>query len=533
MNESIGSPPASILGASTGSTPAPSEAPLPNDYVHMLQYALLTPSRKPQQTQQQQQQEQQKPRVAEVAVGFSPASSGADYPPPPPRPRTAPFRDGHKDYVAQYFAEREAARKTESMATSAAAPTSKALAAMEAATAAATTTTTIAPNVSATANAPEVTLDDLHAPPPPPHNSVTAPPASGGGVPVAAAMDESMGQLENSLEACFSQLKREVLGDYVTSKMRLLEQSRARVVAEQAEGEKRLEEAQAEMARLQELLSTYETNLTKKDGIIENLTSALAAEKNKVSMQRQFCKWQLAKGDASREAFVSAMATRYARRQAIFRAFRGWRGQVVNRWRARVTEACQVRAEEVCLELRAQHREKEAELETQLAEAARENSRLQARRQEYEEQMKKAFMRGVCALNMEAMSMFSDAPENMERRANVAMGSTTAAAEVAPGLAAELGPGEHVAGNSVSPPPMPFRAAPQPHPQPSLLGTVSVAPSPRPVDLSVPRPVWGTPKQQQQQQVGTRMPVSRASNGSRIVRVEKHSTPTPTVRIVP
>ena len=32
--------------------------------------------------------------------------------------------------------------------------------------------------------------------------------------------------------------------------------------------------------------------------------------------------------------------------------------------------------------------------------------RLHIQREHYEEAMKKAFMRGVCALNMEAMSMF-------------------------------------------------------------------------------------------------------------------------------
>ena len=36
---------------------------------------------------------------------------------------------------------------------------------------------------------------------------------------------------------------------------------------------------------------------------------------------------------------------------------------------------------------------------------------LQAEREQYEENMKKAFMRGVCALNMEAMTMFSNENE--------------------------------------------------------------------------------------------------------------------------
>ena len=44
---------------------------------------------------------------------------------------------------------------------------------------------------------------------------------------------------------------------------------------------------------------------------------------------------------------------------------------------------------------------------TEALESARQEvSRLHAERETYEETMKKAFMRGVCALNMEAMGMF-------------------------------------------------------------------------------------------------------------------------------
>ena len=40
---------------------------------------------------------------------------------------------------------------------------------------------------------------------------------------------------------------------------------------------------------------------------------------------------------------------------------------------------------------------------------------LHAERERYEETMKKAFMRGVCALNLEAMSMFREGEEGGRR----------------------------------------------------------------------------------------------------------------------
>jgi len=44
--------------------------------------------------------------------------------------------------------------------------------------------------------------------------------------------------------------------------------------------------------------------------------------------------------------------------------------------------------------------------------ARQEVCRLHAERDRYEETMKKAFMRGVCALNMEAMTMFHDSSDD-------------------------------------------------------------------------------------------------------------------------
>ena len=49
-----------------------------------------------------------------------------------------------------------------------------------------------------------------------------------------------------------------------------------------------------------------------------------------------------------------------------------------------------------------------SQLSGQLAAARDEVSVLNVQREQYEESMKKAFMRGVCALNMEAMTMFSE-----------------------------------------------------------------------------------------------------------------------------
>ena len=60
--------------------------------------------------------------------------------------------------------------------------------------------------------------------------------------------------------------------------------------------------------------------------------------------------------------------------------------------------------------------------------ARTEIAHLHAERERYEETMKKAFMRGVCALNLEAMSMFREGEEGGRRPPSAAAAAAAAAA---------------------------------------------------------------------------------------------------------
>lgn len=97
--------------------------------------------------------------------------------------------------------------------------------------------------------------------------------------------------------------------------------------------------------------------------------------------------------------------------------FRSWQSVQENKWRERVERACQNRAQEVCEQLTRDYEEKIATLQRQLGAAHAEIASLRSDREQFEERMKKGFMRGVCALNLEAMTMFKEeeaTKENVE-----------------------------------------------------------------------------------------------------------------------
>lgn len=102
--------------------------------------------------------------------------------------------------------------------------------------------------------------------------------------------------------------------------------------------------------------------------------------------------------------------------------FRAWQSVQENKWKERVERACQNRAQEVCEQLTRDYEEKIAQFQRQLGHAHAEIASMRADRDQFEERMKKGFMRGVCALNLEAMTMFKEdeaTKENIEPQLDV------------------------------------------------------------------------------------------------------------------
>lgn len=91
-----------------------------------------------------------------------------------------------------------------------------------------------------------------------------------------------------------------------------------------------------------------------------------------------------------------------------------WRNYVEREWKKRFEFACEKKAKDVLVELGKEYELKYKQLELQLLNANEEIARLRIDKGEHDEAMKKAFMRGVCALNMEAMSVLLKTDQDPE-----------------------------------------------------------------------------------------------------------------------
>eukprot|EP00061_Rhincodon_typus_P010253 g34408.t1 len=114
------------------------------------------------------------------------------------------------------------------------------------------------------------------------------------------------------------------------------------------------------------------------------------------------------------DAYANTLAERHYNFCLMKKVCTAWKSEMQTKWKERVEKACQARAEEVCIQL---SRDYERQLDTsreELERAKAEIRRLLAEKDKYTDSMKKAFMRGVCALNLEAMSMFQNGNRRVE-----------------------------------------------------------------------------------------------------------------------
>ncbi|KAM6964845.1 centrosomal protein POC5 [Aplochiton taeniatus] len=224
----------------------------------------------------------------------------------------------------------------------------------------------------------------------------------------------NMNKMGNILDTWSNNLKSNVLQELRKWKVAFMEQHLLEVQKEREEYAAQTADLNAEMGRLKELVHTYETSNQRKDEVIMNLSQAVDRQRERLELMRTFTHWRLQHSGAKDEAHAVRLAEQHYRLQLKRKVWSGWHSVVQTRWKEKVERACRARAEEVCVRLSAEYEAKIAEDVAKAEKAQAEIQRLRLERGQYEESMKKAFMRGVCALNMEALSMFHTAEGRME-----------------------------------------------------------------------------------------------------------------------
>ncbi|XP_063695150.1 centrosomal protein POC5-like [Bolinopsis microptera] len=231
---------------------------------------------------------------------------------------------------------------------------------------------------------------------------------------LTSAHDSDIVRLEGQIDEWNIALRQNILAELTQIKLKLLQQQKCRILDEREKSNERMARLTLQNEELKELVANCERTIAQKDSIIANLTTSLNKQKTKEGLVRSFSQWKLRHCDEKREEFCGRIADDFYARKLMTRAFRSWMSVQENKWKERVERACQNRAQEVCEKLTRDYEDKVAALQQQLGAACAEIASLRSDREQFEERMKKGFMRGVCALNLEAMTMFKEEESTKE-----------------------------------------------------------------------------------------------------------------------
>jgi len=227
-----------------------------------------------------------------------------------------------------------------------------------------------------------------------------------------SAVDKDLIRMDGLMDDWLLQVKRNVLSEMADMKMRHFQNEENSIRDLKAKHNSEMLRLNHDIESLKELLYSFEQSVKQKDEVITNLTQVLNKQKEKSDKIRLFSMWRLKHNDEQRQGFATKMAEKYYNKTLCAKVWVGWRSVVENKWKQRVEKACQIKSQEICLQLTQDYEERIQALQRELNTTRGEVAHMHTERDHYEENMKKAFMRGVCALNMEAMSMFKEGKPN-------------------------------------------------------------------------------------------------------------------------
>ncbi|XP_041042139.1 centrosomal protein POC5 isoform X2 [Carcharodon carcharias] len=225
---------------------------------------------------------------------------------------------------------------------------------------------------------------------------------------------ENLDRVENILNTASDHLKADVLSEIRQWRLSVIEQHKQELQDERMKHEAQIAQMACQTENLNQLICTYEDSVRRKDEVITNLIQGIQNLKEKIELMRRFTQWRLQHSEAKMEAYANTLADRHYRFCLMKKVCTAWKSEMQTEWKERVEKACQARAEEVCIQLSRDYERRLDASKEELEGARAEIRRLSAEKDKYTDSMKKAFMRGVCALNLEAMSMFQNGNRRVE-----------------------------------------------------------------------------------------------------------------------
>ncbi|XP_008834302.1 centrosomal protein POC5 isoform X2 [Nannospalax galili] len=220
--------------------------------------------------------------------------------------------------------------------------------------------------------------------------------------------DENLQKMENMLDLWSSGLKTNIISELSKWRINFIDWHRMEMKKEKEKHAAIVKQLSNQINDLKELHKTFEISIGRKDEVISSLSHAIGKQKERIELMKTFFHWRIGHVKSRQDVYEGKLADQYFQRTLLKKVWKSWRSVIQRQWKEVVERACQAKAEEVCVQISRDYEVKLAMLSSALENAKAEIQRMQQEKEHFEDSMKKAFMRGVCALNLEAMTIFQN-----------------------------------------------------------------------------------------------------------------------------
>ncbi|KAJ3299537.1 Centrosomal protein poc5 [Borealophlyctis nickersoniae] len=209
-----------------------------------------------------------------------------------------------------------------------------------------------------------------------------------------------------SLEKWTGLMRKAILADFVDAKTDLAHRHALLIERARNEVSDQLAAVNAELRDAKTVLEGYEAKVAAKERLVDSALTYLEEKRKGATLAMFMSRWRVKYADRRRLNISMRLAERHCNRVRARKAVFAWQRVTGVSWRRVVEKRIRVEAEKSMESLAEQYEKRIADLTSQLSATLTRLHATELDRARAQEDMKKAFMRGVCALNMEAMSMF-------------------------------------------------------------------------------------------------------------------------------
>lgn len=230
-------------------------------------------------------------------------------------------------------------------------------------------------------------------------------------------IDESY--LNRTMDAFCNNLKQSVQEQFVTSRTRLMRQTENEINSITKVYQDSLTNKERELEQMRMEKDAISKKYTELNMDYQILQTSYAETKKKLSCVRQLSqtvmKW---KNDCDKKRFIANYVNNKIlpnkQRTKLQNIFYFWKNRALSMHYGRYDEIWQKRLETVSKKIIEQYEINISELREELSSKSYELHSLQTERNQQQQDMKRAFMRGVSALNLEAMSLFNHSTQQLQ-----------------------------------------------------------------------------------------------------------------------